>query len=128
VVNWKYSDDTVRFRIPVSVAYGSDARKVEKLLLEVAEANEDVLKNPPPAVRLIEFGDNGLKFELRAWTSTQTHRKGRLFSSLNFGIYEKFNENDIEFPFPQRDLHVLSRGQRDAVLGLKSGPEGHEVN
>jgi small-conductance mechanosensitive channel len=120
VVNWKYSDDTVRFRIPVSVAYGSDARKVEKLLLEVAEANEDVLKNPPPAVRLIEFGDNGLKFELRAWTSTQTHRKGRLFSSLNFGIYEKFNENDIEFPFPQRDLHVRGGSLDVSVTGKRS--------
>ncbi|MEX0959061.1 MAG: mechanosensitive ion channel domain-containing protein [Burkholderiales bacterium] len=117
VVNWKYSDDVVRFRIPVSVAYGSDARKVEKLLLEVAEADEDVLENPPPAVRLIEFGDNGLEFELRAWTSTQTHRKGKLFSSLNFGIYEKFNENDIEFPFPQRDLHVRGGPLEVSVTG-----------
>jgi small-conductance mechanosensitive channel len=120
VVNWKYSDDTVRFRIPVSVAYGSDARKVEKILLEVAENNEDVLENPPPAVRLLSFGDNGLEFELRAWTATQTHRKGRLVSALNFAIYDRFNEEGIEFPFPQRDLHVRGGALEVRLAGRRA--------
>jgi len=106
VVNWQYNDNNVRFRIPVSVAYGSDAGKVEKLLLEVAQENKDVLEDPPPAVRLLEFGDNGLQFELRAWSASLMHRKGRLTSALNRAIYDKFNEAGIAFPFPQRDLHV----------------------
>jgi len=106
VVNWQYNDNNVRFRIPVSVAYGSDAGKVEKLLMEVAKENGDVLEDPPPGVRLLEFGDNGLHFELRAWSASLVHRKGRLTSALNRAIYEKFNEAGIEFPFPQRDLHV----------------------
>ena len=121
VVNWKYSDDTVRFRIPVAVAYGSDARLVEKILLEVAKQNEDVLENPPPGVRLLAFGDNGLEFELRAWTNTQTHRKGRLVSSLNFAIYDKFNEAGIVFPFPQRDLHVRGGSLEVSVSGKDKG-------
>jgi small-conductance mechanosensitive channel len=106
VVNWQYNDNNVRFRVPVSVAYGSDADKVEKILLEVAQENEDVLEDPPPGVRLLEFGDNGLHFELRAWSASLVHRKGRLMSALNRAIYEKFNEAGIAFPFPQRDLHV----------------------
>lgn len=114
VVNWQYNDNNVRFRIPVSVAYGSDAGKVEKLLLEVAKANGDVLEDPPPAVRLLEFGDNGLIFELRAWSASLVHRKGRLTSALNRAIYEKFNEAGIAFPFPQRDLHV-----RGGVLEIR---------
>ncbi|MEX2198874.1 MAG: mechanosensitive ion channel domain-containing protein, partial [Burkholderiales bacterium] len=108
VVNWQYTDNNVRFRIPVSVAYGSDADKVEKILLEAAKENGDVLEEPPPAVRLLEFGDNGLQFELRAWSASLLHRKGRLTSALNLAIYEKFNEAGITFPFPQRDLHVRS--------------------
>ena len=44
VVNWSYTDPTVRFKIPVSVGYGSDVRLVEKLLLEVAKENPDVLR------------------------------------------------------------------------------------
>jgi small-conductance mechanosensitive channel len=106
VVNWQYNDNNVRFRIPVGVAYGSDVEKVEKLLLDVAKENQDVLEDPPPAVRLLEFGDNGLAFELRVWSSSLVHRKGRLMSAINRAIYEKFNDAGIDFPFPQRDLHV----------------------
>lgn len=118
VINWQYNDNNVRFRMPVSVAYGSDAAKVEKLLLEVAKENKDVLDDPPPAVRLLEFGDNGLGFELRAWSSSLVHRKGRLTSALNRAIYDKFNEAGISFPFPQRDLHV-----RGGVLEVRQAKD-----
>jgi small-conductance mechanosensitive channel len=108
VVNWKYNDGTVRFRIPVGVAYGSDVRLVERLLLEVAAAEKEVLADPPPVVRFLAFGDSALEFELRAWSSSAVNRKGRLTSALNFAIYELFQEHGIEIPFPQRDLHLRS--------------------
>lgn len=114
VVNWKYNDDKVRFRIPVSVAYGSDARQVERILLELADADEDVLKVPPPAVRFMAFGADGLLFELRAWSASLVDRKGRLISQLNFAIYDRFQLEGIAFPFPQRDLHL-----KDGVLELR---------
>lgn len=106
VVNWKWNDERVRFRIPVSVAYSSDARRVEALLLEVARAERDVLEEPAPAVRFIEFGDSGLAFELRAWTSSLTHRRGKLVSALNHAIYQRFRAEGIEFPYPARDLRI----------------------
>ena len=108
VVNWKYTGEKIRFRVPVSVAYGSDVRLVEKLLLEIAKENPDVLDDPVPVVRFLEFGDNGLLFELRPWSTTLIHRQGRLVSALNFAIHDKFTERKIEFPFPQRDLHIRS--------------------
>lgn len=108
VVNWKYTGEKIRFRVPVSVAYGTDVRLVEKLLLDIAKENPDVLDNPAPVVRFLEFGDNGLLFELRPWSTTLIHRQGRLISALNFAIHDKFKEHQIEFPFPQRDLHIRS--------------------
>lgn len=108
VINWSYTDERVRFSIPVSVAYGSDPRFVEKLLLEVAKENPDVRPEPAPAVRFMEFGDSGLRFELRAWSTTLLHRKGKLVSDLNFAISEKFKLHKIEIPFPQRDVHIRS--------------------
>lgn len=108
VVNWSHNDNKVRFKIPVSVAYGSDTRLVERLLLEVARENPNVLKDPSPGVRFMEFGENGLLFELRAWTDTLTHRKGLLISNLNFAIYDKFQEHGIEIPFPQREVRIRS--------------------
>ncbi len=106
VVNWKYNDDKVRFRIPLSVAYGSDARQVERILLELAGVDTDVLKDPPPVVRFMAFGEDGLQFELRAWSSSLVDRKGKLISQLNFAIYDRFQLEGIAFPFPQRDLHL----------------------
>src|SRR5262245_49593784 len=106
VVNWSHADNQVRLRIAVGVSYSSDVQLVQKLLLEVAAENENVLKNPAPAVIFAKFGENSLNFELRVWTKELLDRPGRLTSQLNFKIWEKFREYKIEIPYPQRDLHL----------------------
>ena len=106
VINWSYGSSQVRVHIPVGVSYQSDVRLVQKLLLEVAAANENVLKNPAPGVNFISFGENALKFELRVWTRELLDYPGRLTSQLNFAIWEKFQEHNIEIPYPQRDLRL----------------------
>ncbi|MHB8057928.1 MAG: mechanosensitive ion channel family protein, partial [Desulfuromonadaceae bacterium] len=107
VINWSHNDRKVRFKIPVTVAYGSDIDLVERLLLQVAAENQDVLEDPPPGMRLMEFGENGLHIELRAWSTTLIHRKGVLISKLNIAIYRIFAEHGIEIPYPRRDIHLL---------------------
>lgn len=114
VINWKYNDDRVRFHVPVGVAYGTDAQLVKRVLLEVADADPDVLSDPEPNVLLREFGDDGVVFELMVWSATMVDRKGQLISQLNYAIYERFNTEGIEFPFPQRDLHI-----KGGVLGIR---------
>lgn len=104
IVNWSLTGSDVRFRVPVSVAYDSDLKKVVELLEEVARENPDVLDAPPPAVRFLQFGDSGLNLELRVWSTTLTHRKATLVSALNFAINEKFRAHGIEIPYPQRDI------------------------
>jgi small-conductance mechanosensitive channel len=106
VINWSIGDPKVRFRIPVGVSYSSDPRLIEKLLLEVADGNPHVLKNPAPTVRFVEFADSSLNFELRAWSVEMVSRPGALRSELNFAIWDKFKQHGIEIPFPQRDLHL----------------------
>jgi small-conductance mechanosensitive channel len=107
VVNWSHTDRKVRFRIPVTVAYGSDVQLVERLLLQVAADSKDVLEQPAPGVRLMKFGDSGLNFELRAWSTSLIHRRGLLTSNLNLGIYQAFSEHSIEIPYPRRDIHIF---------------------
>jgi small-conductance mechanosensitive channel len=106
VINWSHGDSKVRFRVPVHVAYDSDIRLVERMLLEVARDNENVLEDPPPRVIFKEFGESALKFELRVWSSRLLHRRGVLISQLNFAIFEKFREQGVQIPYPQRDLHL----------------------
>jgi small-conductance mechanosensitive channel len=108
VVNWTHSERKVRFRIPVTVAFSVDVRKVEEALLGAAKEIPEVLETPAPGVRFLEFGENGLEFELRAWTTTLVHRRGKFTSEINFAIYNKFKEFEIEVPNPQRDIHIRS--------------------
>lgn len=106
VVNWTHIDPRVRLRLAIGVGYNSDPRVVEKLLLEIANENPNVLKDPAPSVAFKEFGESSLIFELRVWASDMAHRPGNLESQLNFAIWDKFKQNGIEIPFPQRGVHI----------------------
>ena len=108
VTNWTYGDRRVRFRIPVSVAYGSDIVKVRDTLLAVAGENRHTLKEPAPSVFLEKFGENAIDFKLVVWSSEMSARPARYRSDINFAIAAKFREAGIEMPFPQRDLHIRS--------------------
>lgn len=125
VTNWSFDNNAVRFRIPVGVAYDTDLNLAKKVLIEVGNENEDVVKEPPPSVRLINFGDSAINLELRIWSKSRLQRKGYLISNLNFAIWEKFGANNIEMPFPQRDLHLRS-GQLSINNGEVSIRENEE--
>jgi potassium efflux system protein len=64
VTNWTLSDLKTQQVIRVPIAYGSDARTVERTLLELARAEREVSRHPPPAVTLAEFGEKAMYFEL----------------------------------------------------------------
>jgi small-conductance mechanosensitive channel len=108
VTNWTYGDRRVRFRIPVSVAYGSDIAKVRDTLLAVAGENLHTLKEPEPSAFLETFGENAIEFKLVVWSSEMSARPSRYRSDINFAIAAKFREAGIQMPFPQRDLHIRS--------------------
>ncbi len=107
VINWTRGEDEIRLRFSVGVAYGSDIEKVKSVLLEAAGKHEAVLENPPPEVVFQEFGNSSLDFELRVWISHANDRVP-VRDELNTLINNFFLENDLEIPFPQRDLHLRS--------------------
>jgi potassium efflux system protein len=110
VTNWVLSSEMGRAIVPVGVAYGSDTEKVRDILLAVAEENEDVMKTasaPKPKVLFRAFGDSSLNFELRVFVHDVDSRIS-VVSDINFAIDKAFRKENIEIPFPQRDLHVKS--------------------
>ena len=111
VINWSHNDRNVRFKVPVGVSYGSDPEKVRSLLLKVAEEEETVLKHPAPDVIFTEFADSSLNFNLRVWTEKHTTTPQVLTSKLYFQIFKIFKENNIQIPFPQRDLHIIDKNK-----------------
>lgn len=94
-----------RIRVAVGVAYGSDIDHVIATLEEVAASNTDVIDHPEPRVRFRTFGDSSLDFELLSWIARPVDR-GRVKHELNCAVYKAFAQNQIEIPYPQRDLHV----------------------
>ncbi|MCC5890683.1 MAG: mechanosensitive ion channel [Alkalibacterium sp.] len=111
-VNRSYADTRLRITVKVGVAYGSDVNRVKELLKEsVIELREEswqnILAEPEPRVFFEEFGDSSLDFSVWFWIDTQSEeREFRIPSDLRFKIVEKFEKNNIEIPFPQRDIHI----------------------
>jgi small-conductance mechanosensitive channel len=93
--------------VDVGVSYNSNLDDVIRCLREVADGNENVLKQPEPDVLLSSFGDSSWNMKLRVWLKNpQNYYK--IHSDINCEIVRKFRQNAIEIPFPQRDLHVRS--------------------
>jgi small-conductance mechanosensitive channel len=107
VINYSYGDPKIRLRIPVGIAYGSDCEKATRLLIDVAKQNDKVMSSPEPKVWFREFGDSSLNFMLLCWIPNSTV-KFDVVSTLNYAIDRTFRDNQIEIPFPQRDLHLRS--------------------
>lgn len=108
VENWSYSNDLVRLRIPIGIAYHSDPRKAIKLCVEAAEMVPRVQLQPEPRCQLMGFGDSSLNLELRIWINDPQNGRANVISEVLLGVWDRFHENGIEIPFPQRDLHLRS--------------------
>ena len=78
--------------------------RVKKILLDIAKYHPKVMEDPEPIVLLRGFGESAIKLELRAFVN----EKFSLFiqSDLNFEVLKKFSENNIEIPFPKRDVSL----------------------
>jgi len=105
--NWSYGDQNVRVDIDIGVSYESNLEKVMRSLLEVAEEHPEVLKHPAADVLHMAFGDSAWNIRLRIWLE-HPRRHPQVRSEINCAIVQKFQQNGVEIPFPQRDLHLRS--------------------
>ncbi len=108
VINWTHNEEATRFHVAVGVAYGSDVRLVERILLEAANGHNQISTSPKPFVRFNDFGESSLDFQLYFWT-VNDFLVENIKSDLRFIIDDEFRKNKIEIPFPQRDLHLRSK-------------------
>lgn len=108
VTNWTYSNPRGRVEIHVGVSYKSDIRKAHELILEAAREHPRCIKDPEPNCFLLNFGDSSVDFTLLFWVNDVTEGRWGPKSDVMFAIWDKFAANNIEIPFPQRDLHIRS--------------------
>ena len=110
ILNWTLSDKVIRSKIKVSVSYSSSVEQVRDILLKSAHSHEKILtydKNQSPVVFFKDFGDSGLIFELNYWMAVNHPLEmQKMASSLRFEIRKRFQEEGVQIPFPQRDIHI----------------------
>ncbi len=108
VVNWSYSNNEVRLKIPIGVSYNADVRKAIELCLAAAAQVPRLLKHPEPVCPLKGFGDSSVDLELRIWINDPQNGISNVKSEVLLLVWDAFHQHGIEIPFPQRDLHIKS--------------------
>lgn len=107
IYNYTQNHRTTRESVNVGVAYGSDTRLVEQLLLKSVSEQRGVLKSPKPFVLFQDFGDSSLNFSVLFYIN-DSFVEPRIKSEIRFKIDTLFRENNITIPFPQRDVHIFN--------------------
>jgi small-conductance mechanosensitive channel len=124
ITNWTHRQDkTLRRKVRVGVAYGTNIDLVRRLLLYLADTHPHILKVPAPFVRFSDFGNSSLEFTLYFFASIDYGWMAE--SDLRYDIAKIFKEYGIEIAFPQRDIHIRSMNGLDALasrLGLPGEP------
>ena len=107
MVNWTLSDELIRARVSVGVAYGSPTRLVKRLIEEAVRVEPLALDTPTPIVVFDAFGDNSLNFEVHFWVQARSPMSVQIVQSkIRFAIDDAFREHNLVIAFPQRDIHL----------------------
>lgn len=97
----------------VGISYDSDPEKAVQIIQEALETFKEISKDPPPQIGIQEFGDSSINIGLRYWIPTNIYFK--TLYQVNLSVYKHLKAKNIEIPFPQRDVHIVSRSQNGTL-------------
>jgi small-conductance mechanosensitive channel len=107
VINWSYSDQRVRLRLPVMISYQDDPEVALQVLVDAAANHPRILKEPGPVSRLMSFENYGMRVEVRFWIRDPMNGVNNVRSDVNREIWRLFKKHGITIPVQQHDVRML---------------------
>jgi len=95
---------TRRVDMTFGCGYGDDLDKAEQMITDVVTSHPLVLADPAPMIRIGNLGDSSVDFVVRPWCKTSDYWD--VFFDLNKQLKQRADQDGIEIPFPQRDVHI----------------------
>lgn len=122
-VNWSLSNTVTRITIKVGVAYGSNLEKTREILLDIADKESRIQKDPPPQALFLSFGESTLDHELRVHVGALKDRNPTI-DAVNREIDRRFREAGIEIAFNQIDVHFRNELGIEKLIERREPPQG----
>ncbi|MET0068059.1 MAG: mechanosensitive ion channel domain-containing protein [Candidatus Thiodiazotropha sp.] len=102
-----------RVDMTFGIAYADDVDHAEKVLWDIVRSNELVLDEPEPVIRLHALGESSVDFIVRPWAATSDYWK--VYWEVTRAVKNRFDEEGISIPFPQRDVHLIQASTPSAT-------------
>ena len=123
ILNMTYSMGHTRVRVDVGVSYDANPEQVKAILLETARAHPQVVAEPEPSVVFQGYGPSSLDFSLFCYTNELRRRVG-IASEIRYALFQRFQREGIEIPFPQQVIHVKGGKLPPDMLPPGTPPQG----
>jgi small-conductance mechanosensitive channel len=107
VINWSYSDQRVRLRLPVMISYQDDPEVALQVLVDAAAHHPRILKDPGPVSRLMSFENYGMRVEVRFWIRDPMNGVNNVRSDVNREIWRLFKKHGIKIPVQQHEVRMM---------------------
>ena len=107
VINWSYSDQRVRIRLPVMISFQDDPEVALQVLIDAAANHPRILKDPGPVSRLMSFENYGMRVEVRFWIRDPMNGVNNVRSDVNREIWRLFKKHGITIPVQQHEVRVI---------------------
>jgi small-conductance mechanosensitive channel len=107
VINWSYSDQRVRLRLPVMISFKDDPEIALQVLVDAAANHPRILKEPGPVSRLMSFENYGMRVEVRFWIRDPMNGVNNVRSDVNREIWRLFKKHGITIPVQQHEVRMM---------------------
>ena len=103
IINYTESP-TRRIDLKFDISYAADYQRARELILTAAADNKLILKSPEPLVRMSAHSDHSVAIDVLVWVNNDDYFNVRY--SMIEAVKSSFDENGIEIPFSQLDVHI----------------------